>query len=756
MEPPAKRMRILQSIEVDETNPDYIAAKEKQRAKLQSKFESIFSKFEAMPEAMSDEIDMHTGKIVVDRGHYKKLDREFRRQKGQSKGQLLDNLIADDFDGQSDTEEDPEEDTRDELAPSQSPEPKTRNPGVHHKQPSLEHTSQQAGQVDIAPPLPASTPPTAKTTHITTVSSPNPAANLMQLVQFPQTPAGQHAQSAFMAQITQAVQHAITPIISNLLYNAPSSQPKDVNTMHLLPMPAVNSDNARITAPRSSMSPPHESSDVPAAAQSSPIPAVPPRSKPKRSVVTAVRISPTRPRLTRKVIERVSTNDTHTNIMDFEGPPDNGTPRVENGDKPTAKRILGPMPNYIFTEEDNIYILEQKNTYKRTWQEIRGSRAEWNLWPISAFQNHWYKRLRKRTELRHDKLKDVKTQAARQGSSFEGTQYTQLEQSETQNRQYQYPGGPDSSPFTASHHLPTPSSLEHREARIPKEDTRDSDLEDVEDNPAGGTYFDDDERELLSLAGDGDVAEDPLGDVMMVESPTEADDIHTILPSIETETPEERETSMGVVHTTPTPEIEESKMQPEAAGQVDIAPTSPSVKSSGLEAKRFKFQIDSESEDDLDLVNPSSLATTEPFVCNTCLKSFKTKITLQRHQRNPPAIHIVPVSQSSIREDELLAPTTPIVKHESCTPPRNLLLTTPTLHTPRSAPQSLTLQSSGAKPSSNLARSAFLKRVKQSWATSGRKSSPAPKSVPKRKSFHVAPSKRAWDDLQDSGDELAI
>ena len=61
MEPPAKRLRLLQSVEVDETNPDYIREKAQAQAQLKSRFESLFAKYENMPESMSDEIDMRTG-----------------------------------------------------------------------------------------------------------------------------------------------------------------------------------------------------------------------------------------------------------------------------------------------------------------------------------------------------------------------------------------------------------------------------------------------------------------------------------------------------------------------------------------------------------------------------------------------------------------------------------------------------------------------------------------------------------------------
>lgn len=116
MEPPTKRLRILQSVEVDENDPEYVRQKQVAQTVLKNQFENIFAKYEHMPASRSDEIDMLTGKLVVDRGHLRSLENDKR---GWQSAQFLDDLMADNLD-------DYDEDSSDELAPleaSQSSQP---------------------------------------------------------------------------------------------------------------------------------------------------------------------------------------------------------------------------------------------------------------------------------------------------------------------------------------------------------------------------------------------------------------------------------------------------------------------------------------------------------------------------------------------------------------------------------------------------------------------------------------------------------
>ena len=110
-------MRIWQSVEVDEENVEYIKAKQKQQQKFKGRLESIFEKYGNMHESMSDEIDMTTNRVVVDRGHLRRL----KRQVGRKETILLDTLglAVEKEPEQGSEEEENGEDSEDELAPAQ-------------------------------------------------------------------------------------------------------------------------------------------------------------------------------------------------------------------------------------------------------------------------------------------------------------------------------------------------------------------------------------------------------------------------------------------------------------------------------------------------------------------------------------------------------------------------------------------------------------------------------------------------------------
>jgi hypothetical protein len=261
MEPPPKRLRILQSADVDETNPDYVEAKQKQQQKFKGRLESIFAKFEGMHESMSDEIDFTTNQIVVDRGHLRRLDRQEKRQPGSILNEFLGAGPAhDDVSEQSGGDE-----SEDELAPTQVPK----------------------ATGDASSPLPQSAHPDALPTHpVASVApqtpaqqasnTPNPSANLLQLVQFPQTPQGQQAQTAFYATlqqtINQAVQQAVAPFFSSMLSNTPAAQRPLAPLFAVPTTPATTADAvAPATDPKWYFPPMHTVEPAAHTAQSSPL-----------------------------------------------------------------------------------------------------------------------------------------------------------------------------------------------------------------------------------------------------------------------------------------------------------------------------------------------------------------------------------------------------------------------------------------------------------------------------------------------------
>ncbi|KAF2682700.1 hypothetical protein K458DRAFT_488460 [Lentithecium fluviatile CBS 122367] len=740
MEPPAKRLRILQSVEVDETNPDYIAAKEKQRAKLKGKFENIFTKYEALPEAMTDEIDMRTGEIVVDRGHMRRLNREYLQRlgrRGRRPGQLLDDLIRDGPDDATndDDEESTEEDARDELAPSKSPEPRNRKRDAPKNEPILVteappvHTSPSGpptAQVDMPPPY---TPASAANTSNTQAPIPNtlgPAVDWTKLVQFPQTPDGQLARSIFIEQMSHAFQQAITPILSNMFSVALGQQQQDATITQTIsaavveeaPMPATSMSQAPL---------PPESSDISIAVQSSPLPVRASSPRCRRFVAKGVYVQARQkrqsssPALLQNDISVLSNSDE----------------QVENPDSVASER-RGRTAKYIFTEEDDSYMIEQRTIFNNTWPEIKSSRAKWSEWPLNVFHSHWAKCLKSKASIvggTEGPILETYTQMIQPQEEFRPRRSRMKEK-----RPLKFPASAvlrTSSP-PISHHLPTPSSSEHGGAKDTAEQREDPAIEHIEDLIASGGHFDEDERDLLSLAGDDDLMENNQGG--------DHDTTEAIIPSIETDPPGDRDGTAKPTFTEP--DISDITTKPEplvkSPAIITSSPSRPKRKT-----KPIDFQVDSASEDDLDPVGTDS-----PSI-NTHKKPSKIRRPLQSHQGNPRSDLIAP----TIEPDELLAPApaTPYIKRKSRTPPRNFLLATPTFHTPHSAPQPTTLHSSSVKTKATpMARSVFLKKVKQSWAISGRKATPVPKTLVKQRTFTAVKRKRGWDEEEGGGDELAI
>ena len=135
---------------------------------------------------------------------------EYRKRLGrrdvQDDSQLADDLSVNDPDMEGGDEES-DGDARDELAPSQPPEPVLRKlvasttAGADNGQ---EVTLPAREQVDIpVPEIPVHT--LQNTLQNTLAVSANPAADLVQLVQFPQTPAGQQARQAVASILTPSL-----------------------------------------------------------------------------------------------------------------------------------------------------------------------------------------------------------------------------------------------------------------------------------------------------------------------------------------------------------------------------------------------------------------------------------------------------------------------------------------------------------------------------------------------------------------------
>jgi hypothetical protein len=383
-----------------------------------------------------------------------------------------------------------------------------------------------------------------------------------------------------------------------------------------------------------------------------------------------------------------------------------------------------------------VYISKQKKLEENSWAAIKESKKKWTDWPMNAFYNRWRQIKDKNLHLQQPLL-------VRSADHIQGNGHGFAEP---------IPGSP-----IWSHHLPTPSSSEHEESR--KNVVDPTDEEDIHSGLLSSAQFDDDERELLSLAGE-DIDEDPL------PVPIEEETLHSapedvILPSIEMrDFVDESKLQEDLLEDLPTWETTSTPVRPGSI-EVKVEPVL-STPSSTRKRKRlpisFEVMPDSDAEDDEDdtqtLSTVMAQTTSRAFICKICQKPFKSANSLTRHQQDPRNTHNTTLRRSAsidlVGDDDLLAPTTPHIKRETSTPHSTFLSA---FQTPKALPHRRDLNESGSKPTSKVDRKSFLKQVKQSWTT---KSTPAPKTITKRKSFHTLPRKRVWSADEGSADELAM
>lgn len=305
------------------------------------------------------------------------------------------------------------------------------------------------------------------------------------------------------------------------------------------------------------------------------------------------------------------------------------------------------------------------------------------------------------------------------------------------------------------HHLPTPSSSELEDDNIPVLNRAEDSFADP---VASSVQFDDDERELLSLAG-ADLSEEQLLLETEEEEPFFPDADETVLPSVEqNEFVDEDLLQQGLLEDSASENINVTtpvKIKSEV-------PQSPPTSTRRRTRAAILHQTGPATEVDSGCQNISnSVSQTKSLsICDVCHATFNTlrgmRVHLRVHQANPPSTHekARPKAPSIdlVGDDELQAdiPSTPKIKREFSTPPpTTFLFSTPAAQS-HSRPD---VTSSDAKSASVLNRRAYLKQVKQSWT---KRSSPAPKTLSKRKSFHTLPRKRAWVDVAESDDELAF
>lgn len=696
MEPPAKRLRILQSVQVDEDNADYLQAKQKQQKKLKSTMESIFAKYEAMHESMSDIIDMKANKVIVDRGHLRRLQRKAHR----SETSLLDTigLSASKYDEalleekeEYDDDDDAKEASEDELAPTQCPTASRKELAVPPT--TFAHTL----------PVPQSIPQT-----------PGPANGMLQLIQFPQTPAGQQAQNAFYTTlahtINQAVQQAVAPLFSQVLPNIPDIQQPVLQRP--LVAPSLTTPPARVdkvapaTDPKWAFPPlPVVSPEHPKAPYS-PIPlsthaAAPSAAEKKMIGLHTLDEETQKPGLRETQIAQVHSRQTENEVN-----PCLGLSSRRRSPRVVVQTGKARAPRYLFTEEDAMYINKKKHE-KSTWASIRDSREKWRTWPLWAFHNHWHLHL--------------KTRNLQEDSSGSGPHAAYTTQDNEKESTIQV------------HHLPTPSSSRH-------EDHLDETVEPEvllgrnDCTPPHTGCYNDGERESLS-AIDNDyrvmtgVGEDELYNA-------EPGDI--VLPSIET--------AIGVGR--------------EDTGQQHLLGNSSTTKPVSINKTAHSFNTQKANQRRSPLNLPQTMPDAEAetgisfgqIIANPLADTPSKSTPIDDGMRRSTSIDLV-------GDKEDLAPITPQIKRESSTPrPLPFLCCTPTPN-----PNTHT-SSSNAKSIPRISNKAFHKQIKQSWAT--KTGTPRPKGtakallLQKRKSFPtLGLSKPTWgqgEEKSGSEDELAM
>jgi hypothetical protein len=733
MEPPAQRLRILQSVEVDETNPDYINAKQKQQRKFKGRWEYLFSKYETMHESMSDEIDFRENKVVVDRGHLRRLKRQVNRKETI----LLDNLGLEagrerEVEVESESEKE-DEDSEDELAPPQLPKStrkeKQQHPAQKNTNPSPE-TIMQPQQ-----------PPTIQSTPQLIPNTPNPAANLLQFVQFPHTPAGQQAQTSFYATLTQtinqAVQQAVAPLFSGILPNTPSVQSPPANPIAAFTTPVANSDKIAPASDPKWFFPPLSEE-----AYRVPLPGTTPRPTMSQTLPPTQHDMPENQEamhLQEEGQEHIT--DIEESLGETSFPVTAIIQSGQRADTPGTRSIRRSSPrveiqrkrpgyrrSYDFTEKDDIYISKQKMLQNQTWLEIKNGRENWSDWPVKTLQQRWHNKLK--TQNLHMRA-STPLQAERAHSVL----------------------SEDEIAHSPVQHLPTPSSSG-------QEDTYEEVDDQIEDSTAHiqscSTHFDDDERDLLSLAGtdlEEELEQFPANPEEEESFFPDADEV--VLPSVESTVCIDEDTlQQGLLEGSLPTEVTQHTQHTTVEVKTEIEESIPTRKRRRTHAPTV-YQVvpdtDAENEDDdVALLEPP---VNEPIARDICGAISKTVKTLRRHQANPRSTRdnirrkSASASIDLVGDDELqtAAPTTPHIKREFSTPPAASFLFSTPVPQPRSRPN---MSSSGAKSTS---RKAYLKQVKQAWAKG---STPGPKTAYKRRSFHTVSRKRAWSG--ESEDELGM
>ncbi|KAF2013300.1 hypothetical protein BU24DRAFT_424305 [Aaosphaeria arxii CBS 175.79] len=728
MEPLAKRLRRHSSLEVDESNPDYVREKRKAEARLKSQFESIFAKYENMPESMSDEIDMQTGTIVVDRGHLRSLE---NNAKGWRAAQFLDDLLP----GDSEQGESIIEDSEDELAPP-----------ISAKTPKANNARKENESHEVAETDPTETDTSARITENTTPSISNQSTQIptsvnpfqaLPFAQFPQTPLIQNAQNTFLAGLNQVISQAVSQYTSHALSNYFKDPTATASA-------AVQSTVTPATEPTwwfPSLPNRAPQRELP---RSSPIIAVTETRKRREGFSRTTQTGTLKRRSHPPVEVHEASKDTVNRVEARQDESEQSTTPVdtnlEDFDRTPKQAKKGNYRLYKFTDADDGYIARQKEL-NQSWARIQMGRPSFQCLPLWYIQQHYYK------VIKHKK-------PTTSSNAWDDTMDSHLVQEPVDEPDDQLP-----QLNVKQHQLLTPNSVQQAEVHIHSaihsgegDTSRHATLDDE--------VMDQEDLELLSLANNS-----PPPENFEIEDIELAPD-EIVLPSIELEAlmnDDHDETTSSIIAFEAQAQIlNEALIDPN--GKDDLAADdmatdqrlpSEVILDDGVQPPNDGTPV---ALNDLDHHEVES-SPIRSNACEGCGKSFRSLVMLQRHKKKHskccrdvgPArngidgLELLPLETD--KPDELDAPHTPIVKREPLSPGSSSIFAGHLFSTPKSAPQSVR-KSSEKKSSAKLGTAERLK-IRQSWAKAGRKSGVRP-----QRSFQVL-QKRKYREETDEQDELA-
>lgn len=415
---------------------------------------------------------------------------------------------------------------------------------------------------------------------------------------------------------------------------------------------------------------------------------------------------------------------------------------------PSKIKRRNRKPKYQFTEEENLYIIKQRTVHGWTMEKIKNSRPQWIEWPLHVLQKQWRNKLKhismdQRDDanveeygsdhtIEHDAAqgtfppisKDI-DDAPRTPLSKKGCpDRLQLSDRQEQDEHHQQNDDrfPPSSPGLQ---LLTPSSLEHSEGCNVQKDGLNG-VPGIVNIVEAVADLDEQDSDLLSLANDDKPEEVPAIEDVISEPAVLPQE--SILLSIERNGMQEGDEKLENLqqsqrHSSSRVEVARQNMYKppptstkEATSSIVTTPRSSRKR---RKAREISFAVESESEDELDLVPTGDI-------------SKQSRSSPVRSRTNGP-------------QDELEGQITSGAKHGQFTP-RAFACTAPHLATPKSAPQFRTSNSSTSKKNPKLTN----REIKNLWAKPAQAGTP--RALRPTKSFRIL-NKRSRD--ENSEDELA-